>query len=200
MANTKSITVLEAQLKNPFPKNLIKWRVGATTKDKTKGIALPYIDARDVAKRLDDIMGVDAWQKKLTRAEGGWICSIGLKVAGEWVWKEDAAGDTRIDPIKGGASDAFKRAGAAWGIGRYLYYLQPQWVPIKKDKYDNYVLESTPGLPDWARSATFTEDWEEIAEREQQANQQEIPTENSYNMSDASKADIIKANQDANNK
>ena len=43
-----------SQLSIPFPVNKIHWRVGATTKDKSKGIALAYVDARDVMKRLDD--------------------------------------------------------------------------------------------------------------------------------------------------
>ena len=45
----------------PFPADAISWRVGSTTGDKSKGMALAYIDARDVQARLDDVMGAD-WQ------------------------------------------------------------------------------------------------------------------------------------------
>jgi hypothetical protein len=34
------------QLKQPFDPKFVKWRVGATNSDKTKGIALAYIDSR----------------------------------------------------------------------------------------------------------------------------------------------------------
>ena len=35
-----------AKLAAPFPPERISWRVGPTNKEKTKGIALAYIDAR----------------------------------------------------------------------------------------------------------------------------------------------------------
>ena len=44
-------------LSGPFPATDISWRVGATSGDKTKGIALAYIDARDVMRRLDAVCG-----------------------------------------------------------------------------------------------------------------------------------------------
>src|SRR5690625_2037857 len=49
------------KLAAPFDPARIHWRVGATTKDKSKGIALAYINARDVMRRLDQVMGLD-WQ------------------------------------------------------------------------------------------------------------------------------------------
>ena len=45
------------ELKAPFPGDKIHWRVGARTKDKSKGIPLAYIDARDVMERLDEVLG-----------------------------------------------------------------------------------------------------------------------------------------------
>lgn len=45
-------------LRKPFDPASISWRVGSTTKDKTKGMALAYIDARDVQDRLDAVCGV----------------------------------------------------------------------------------------------------------------------------------------------
>jgi len=50
------------KLFDPFPPSQVSWRVGATNKDKTKGIALAYIDARDVMDRLDDVCGPENWQ------------------------------------------------------------------------------------------------------------------------------------------
>ena len=51
-------------LKAPFPESQISWRVGAMTKDQSKGIALAYLDASDVMRRLDEVMGID-WQDYL---------------------------------------------------------------------------------------------------------------------------------------
>ena len=45
------------QLKDPFDPRFVKVRVGAMSKDKKKGIALFYIDSREIQKRLDEVCG-----------------------------------------------------------------------------------------------------------------------------------------------
>lgn len=133
------------RLKEPFDISVVSWRVGATNSDKTKGIALAYIDARDVMKRLDDVMGLD-WQCRYP-FEG--CCDIGLRVNGEWLWRSNGAGETQVEAEKGQYSDAFKRSAVLWGVGRYLYYLPNVWVPIKQQGR-SYVLAEAPQLPKWA--------------------------------------------------
>jgi hypothetical protein len=132
-------------LKEPFDTRVIHWRVGSTNKEKTKGIALAYVNARDVMKRLDDVMGMD-WQVRYP-FEG--CCEIGLKIGGEWLWRSNGAGETDFEGEKGRYSDAFKRAAVLWGIGRYLYYLTNEWVEIKPQGR-SYALAKTPNLPPWA--------------------------------------------------
>lgn len=119
------------QLAAPFPAENISWRVGSTTQDKTKGMALAYIDARDVMERLDQVVGPAGWQRSYPHANGKTVCSIGLKIAGEWIWKADGSGDTDVEAEKGALSDAFKRAAVSWGVGRYLYDMHFPWVPIE---------------------------------------------------------------------
>jgi len=149
------------QLKNPFDPKFVKWRVGATNKDKTKGIALAYIDSREVMKRLDDVCGVDGWQDKYIPMDGGFICELSIKIGDQWITKSNAAGNTKVEPIKGGASDALKRAAATWGIGRYLYYLPNVWVELN----DHKQLAVQPQLPNWALPQAV-ERWEDVAELE----------------------------------
>lgn len=132
-------------LKEPFDPRLIHWRVGATTKDKSKGIALAYINARDAMKRLDDVMGMN-WQCRYP-FEG--CCEIGLLINNEWIWRSNGAGETDIEGEKGRYSDAFKRAAVMWGIGRYLYYLPNVWVPLKPQG-NSHVIDGMPNLPTWA--------------------------------------------------
>lgn len=136
------INEIMAALKEPFDPAVLSWRVGATSKDKKKAIALAYIDARDVMKRLDDVMGLH-WQNRHPSSD---CCEIGLFINGEWLWRANGAGQTDIEGEKGQFSDAFKRAAVMWGIGRYLYYLPNVWVPI--DEYKN--LSELPKLPSWA--------------------------------------------------
>jgi hypothetical protein len=148
------------QLKEPFDPKFLKWRVGQTTKDKTKATALAYLDAREVYKRLDDVCGVGGWQSKILEMNGGFICELSILIDGVWVTKSDAADFTDIESIKGGASSALKRAAAVWGIGRYLYYLPRVWVGL--DQYKQ--LKEIPELPDWALPSSHIERWEDVAE------------------------------------
>ena len=135
--------IVEA-LKEPFEQKLIHWRVGATSRDKSKGIALAYIDARDAMKRLDDVVGPENWQNTYP-FEGCCEISIYFEDKG-WVKKSNGAGATKVEAEKGQYSDAFKRAAVMWGIGRYLYYLPNVWVPLNQYKQ----IEEPPALPAWA--------------------------------------------------
>jgi hypothetical protein len=120
------------KLAAPFPIEEIQWRVGSTTLDKTKGIALAYYDARALYDRLDEVCGPANWQIKYPHANGKTCADIGIKVNGEWVWKSNGAGDTDFEGEKGAFSDAAKRAGVPWGIGRYLYEMKNTWVAIEQ--------------------------------------------------------------------
>lgn len=136
-----------SKLKEPFPADRISWRVGSTTADKSKGMALAYIDARDVQDRLDEVCGVDSWQcRYVPMHDKKTVCEIGIRMhptqmmqksdgfeimAAEWVWKADGAGDSDVEAEKGALSDAFKRAAVKWGIGRYLYDLDSPWVELE---------------------------------------------------------------------
>jgi len=130
------------QLAQPFPGNQVKWRVGATTGDKKKGLALAYIDARAVMDRLDEACGPENWQSKIEVHGERVLCSIGINIkagdgmaeAPEWVWKTDGAGATEVEGDKGGISDAIKRAAVHWGVGRYLYSMDSPWVVLDKYK------------------------------------------------------------------
>jgi hypothetical protein len=134
-----------AALREPLPAAAIEWRVGSTTKDKAKGQALPYLTAHAVAERLDELLGPMNWATAYVPGPaGGVVCRLSIRGPdGTWVTKENGAENTEIEGVKGGLTDAFKRAAAIWGIGRYLYTYSPQWVELKDGKY----LTKTPTLP-----------------------------------------------------
>lgn len=123
------------ELHMPFPAPMIHWRAQMVTKAKTGdgfgALALAYLDSRDVQDRLDQVCGAENWQCEHYDANGKMACRIGIKIAGEWVWKSDGAGDTDIEAEKGAFSSALKRAAVHWGIGRYLYDLGNTWVPCE---------------------------------------------------------------------
>lgn len=133
-------------LKKPFPPKSISWRLGSTTADRTRGMALAYIDPRDVMERLDEVCGPENWQVEYPFPG---CCRIGIKYGQDWVWKANGAGEAvvreeakeeeRIMKEKGNYSDAFKRAAVLWGVGRYLYELPSPWVAIQQ-KGKSYVI------------------------------------------------------------
>lgn len=128
------------RLAEPFPADAISWRVGSVSKkdeNNPKGMALAYLDARDVMDRLDLVCGPGGWQCRYSHANGKTVCDIGVRVVrepsdpAEWIWKADGAGDTDVEAEKGALSDAFKRSAVRWGIGRYLYGLPSPWVAVE---------------------------------------------------------------------
>lgn len=121
------------ELSSPFPPESIHWRAQTVTKDGTKALALAYLDARDVMDRFDAVCTPHRWQDSYVEtAKGRVISTISvLSPDGDWISKSDGAGNTAVEGEKGGISDAFKRAGVKWGVGRYLYDLGNIWAPCE---------------------------------------------------------------------
>ncbi len=133
------------KLKEPFPSDRVHWRPGMVRNN--RGLALAYIDARDVMNRLDAVVGPENWSTEFQLLGDTMICALSIKLGGLWVKKSDGAGKTDMEGEKGIVSDALKRAAVQWGIGRYLYDLEAVWVPV--DQYKKIV--KPPALPDWAK-------------------------------------------------
>ena len=121
--SAKVIVTSGPTLSDPTPQSEIKTRQGPG------GKTLSYIDARFVMERLDSVVGPSRWQDRFEdRADGSVRCGIGIydPSINEWVWKWDVGDPSDIEATKGAHSDAFKRAGVKWGIGRDLYGDHPQ--------------------------------------------------------------------------
>lgn len=154
---------LIAKLSEHFPPHKVSWRVGSTNKEKTKGMALAYIDARDVMQRLDDAVGPMDWQDHYEETPSGRvICTLAIRCpeTQEWIKKSDGAGSTGFEGEKGGISDAFKRAAVKWGIGRYLYDCKAPWVALSngylpKDFNGTQYLPNRPAFSSKAMKTKY---------------------------------------------
>ena len=134
------------KLREPFRKEELEFRVGATNNDKSMGLALAYVQARAIQNRLDELFGVDGWTVSYKEISAGFICSLSIKINDRWVTKEDGAGMTEYESVKGGISNAFKRvASSGFGIGRYLYNAKKNWYPIRQQG-KGYIFTETPVL------------------------------------------------------
>ena len=122
------------RLHEPFGAKEIEWKIQVTTQDKKRGMAVAYMDARAVQKRLDEVVGAFDWKNVYSLwHDNSQICGISIfnDDRSEWITKFDGAENSDIEPIKGGLSDSFKRAATVWGIGRYLYEIDGVWVEIE---------------------------------------------------------------------
>jgi len=158
-----------SKLQDKFSPDDIEWRIGRAgyTKDgRPYGFILPYITNRAIMTRLDDVCGSGKWKNEFREwqvaGRHGVICGLSIRVSGEWITKWDGAENTDIEPLKGGLSDAMKRAGVQWGIGRYLYDLGETFAMI--DEKGSHFAKGTdkstgkafhfrwnpPALPSWA--------------------------------------------------
>ncbi len=102
----------------------IQVRVAQVRKNTT--LLLLYKDARCDMNILDETFGPSHWQDSYEEIKGNLYCKIGIwsENLNQWVWKGDCGIESKENDgneKKGEASDAFKRAGFKWGIGRELY-------------------------------------------------------------------------------
>jgi hypothetical protein len=118
-------------LKKPIPHS---WRVQSYSKNKPVATVMAYIDQRDLMDVLDAYCEY-GWQKKYEEVAGNLFCSIGINMPdGTTQWRSDCGVESNQDAEKGRASDAAKRAGVNWGVGRFLYDMKIQYVTTNAKK------------------------------------------------------------------
>jgi hypothetical protein len=131
-------------LGKPFPYEDIKSKIQAYNGDKTKGMAVFYVDSRAIQTRLDEVVGMFKWKNQFSPwSDKAQICGISIfdEARCEWVTKFDGADNTDIEAIKGGLSDAFKRSAVMWSIGRYLYRIGSVWVDLEQRGKNHYIKD-----------------------------------------------------------
>jgi len=115
-----------------------------------------YVSNRAIQSRLDEVVGAARWRVDFADWRGtSQLChlSIFIDEMGEWVTKTDGAEDTDFEPIKGGLSQAMKRAAVQWGIGRYLYRMPEAFAEVETTKQvgDGWHFAKVNNSPVWWR-------------------------------------------------
>lgn len=106
-------------------------------------VLLLYKTARTDMDILDEAVGVNNWTNDYREIKGNLYCGLAVREKEEdpFIWKWDCGIESREDgegnEKKGEASDAFKRAGFRWGIGRELYSSPFIWIPADKMNISN---------------------------------------------------------------
>ncbi len=163
----EQVRQLVAALEEPFDPREIKWRVTNTTSDRRRGQVIAYADPRAYTDRLNALFTVRGWTREYTvqmiqnferkeRGNGGGIISgkivVTCKVTIDGLGSHTGLGEEWADNENAGTSaeaQAFKRACSCFGLGRYLYDLDGNWVDLDEKKQPL----SRPRLPDWALPA-----------------------------------------------
>ena len=176
-ASPERLQKIRELLSEPFDPGEIKWRVTATSTNQTKhgsqkrGQLVAYADQRAYTDRLNSVFGEWGWTRSYDvqvaqnferRAPGDksrtavaakvvvvskvTIHGLGSHAGVGEEWADDPNAATRAE------AQAFKRACACFGLGRYLYDLATVWVDL--DQYNCPV--HAPHLPDWALPGSAT--------------------------------------------
>ncbi|HEY2499778.1 MAG TPA: Rad52/Rad22 family DNA repair protein [Candidatus Angelobacter sp.] len=151
---------LVAKLEVPFQPAQVEWRVMATGQDGRRGLIMPYADQRAYIDRLNEIFTPAGWTRKYTvttsanferdddkKLVAKVFVTCDLTIHG--IGSHSATGEEWTDDDHAGTSaeaQAFKRACACFGLGRYLYYFTETWVDLN----DRQQLLEEPQLAGWA--------------------------------------------------
>lgn len=106
-------------------------------------VLLLYKTARVDMRILDEVYGSMNWQRHHEVINNNLFCTISVwdSEKSQWVSKQDVGTESNAEAEKGQASDAFKRAGFAWGIGRELYDAPFIFIQAPIDKYDRFTVK-----------------------------------------------------------
>lgn len=119
-------------LQKPLEVNQIDFRAAEVRSEWVTVLA--YKDARVDMCRLDEVTN-GMWQNEYKRDSQGVLqCGIGIKIGDEWIWKWSNGVPSNFEKQKGEYSDAFKRAGFMWGIGRELYDYPRIFTKLQDDE------------------------------------------------------------------
>ena len=104
---------------------------------KEKGcVLLLYKDARCDMRILDEVFGIDGWEREHQVVNGNLYCTVRVwsEKRNQWISKQDVGTESNTEKQKGEASDSFKRACFNIGIGRELYSAPFTWINLSKDE------------------------------------------------------------------
>lgn len=121
----------------------IECRVQSVSKSKNGkvgAVLLLYKNARVDMRILDEVYGVNGWQRTHEVINGNLFCNIDIWDDEKkcWIRKQDVGVPSNTEGEKGEASDSFKRAGFNVGIGRELYTAPFIYVELHDDEWYEY--------------------------------------------------------------
>jgi hypothetical protein len=139
MSELLSLEILE-ELAKPFSPDVIEWKPGATNQDKTKALALAYVEVRHYIERLNEVIGPDWHDDYEFIGQTGGLVICRLTVCG--ITRSDIGekGESDVNTATSAVAQSFKRACVKFGLGTHLYRMPRIWV-----EYNSQYKKFTPG-------------------------------------------------------
>lgn len=130
----RTLESLMSELAKPFHPASVTWKPGAVAKGGGKALALAYADLRAYQNRLDEVAGAD-WSVRYVPWGDRIICELTICGVTRTSTGEADSQSERSE-IAGTAAEAqaFKRACAMFGLGRYLYNLPSTWAEYDSER------------------------------------------------------------------
>lgn len=159
MSHDFSFSQILDALSEPFPSKEVEFKPGATNKEKTKALALAYVDSRPYIQRLNQVSPDwhDEYQVSMLPDRVVVLCRLtiaGVTRTGDGECLLGGSGEEsdRAEPnaVTTASAQAFKRACVKFGLGAYLYALPQVWCEYDHQKRR---IVNPPALPDWALPA-----------------------------------------------
>ena len=114
-------------LRAPFPWDALEVRPGSVRRDGTGALALAFADPRVYEERLDAVAGPEHWSVEFAPwGNTRLICRLTLFGVVKCSTGEADPTDKNAGTVA--EAQAFKRACAKFGVGRYLYHLPQVWA------------------------------------------------------------------------
>lgn len=132
--NSEMLGKAMVELRKPFHPTAVTWKPGAVAKSGNKALALAYADLRAYQNRLDEVCGAN-WAVSYTPWGDRIVCNLTIYGVTRSSTGEPDAQSERSE-IAGTATEAqaFKRACAMFGLGRYLYNLPSVWAEYDSER------------------------------------------------------------------
>ena len=117
---------LSLALTAPFPADAVHWKPLSVKGN--RALAAAYLDARAVMQRLDCVFGVGGWKDAYQLVAGGSVvCTLSVKVDGEWIDKTDVGSPSRTAGRRRQAESRVQRCPPAWHSKRPYAAEQEPW-------------------------------------------------------------------------
>jgi hypothetical protein len=132
--NENEMQEILKELSKPFHPAHVTWKPGVFNRDKTKALALAYADLRAYQNRLDELCGMN-WSVSYTPWGERIVCHLTINgVTRSSTGEPDSQSEKSEIAGTTAEAQAFKRACAMFGLGRYLYNLPSIWAEFDSDR------------------------------------------------------------------